>query len=149
MDKKHREFFESLPISCNKDIISMGIYKGVAIAAPASFWKADQDLIDEVCGGCGPGGIGDYVVPDTVLFLNVRVACEVHDWCFAVWNYKAGFDKANNVFKNNMIRIIDQRTKWGWLKKHRYKRAYGNYWMVQHCGESFFYDSHLKYLVDK
>lgn len=147
---KHKKFFESLPLPYPQDKISMGNYKGVKLAAPASFWKAQQELRDAVCGGCGPGGLGDYGVPDTLVFLNIRVSCEIHDWCFAVWNVKPAFVSANNIFKNNMIRIIEQKSKrkWQWLKKLRMRRAYQNYWFVKNMGESFFYDSHLRYLVD-
>lgn len=30
-------------------------------------------------GGCGPGKLGDKIIPDKVLFLNIKPACYIHD----------------------------------------------------------------------
>ena len=105
----NQEFFNRLPLSCDNDPISIQEYKGYKLAAPQSFWDADQDLRDAVAGGCGPGGSGDMLVPDRMYGLKVTSACKIHDWTFAVWNDKKGFELSNNLFKNNLVRIIDQK----------------------------------------
>lgn len=42
--------------------------------APPTYWTTPGDEIDVVAGGCGPGGAGDRLVPDTVWFLSIREA---------------------------------------------------------------------------
>ena len=32
--------------------------------------------------GCGPGGAGDKLVPDTMYGLDVSNACRIHDWYY-------------------------------------------------------------------
>ncbi len=105
-------------LSCD-DPISIEEFQGYQLAAPASFWNASDELRNSLTGGCGPGGIGDYFVPDTMYGLNMMPACIIHDWCFAVWDDKPGFVLANNIFKNNMIRINEQHKDWLWLKRLR------------------------------
>jgi len=142
----NQEFFNSLPIDCKNDPISMGEYKGYKLAAPKSFWDADQELRDAVVGGCGPGGSGDRLVPDTMYLLKVTPACAIHDWCFAVWNNKAGFTLANNLFKNNMLRIISQHGGNEYTKCLRRRRAITYYKAVHYFGEPSFFDSHLRFI---
>ncbi len=142
-----KDFFESLPLLPENDPITMGVYRGLLIAAPSSFWNATQQRVDEVTGGCGPGSVGNYFVPDNIIFLRIGVACIIHDWCFLVWNTKEGFILANNIFKNNLIRIIEQKNKTRWLKKYRLRISRGYYLTVKHFGEPSYFDSHLKYLT--
>ncbi|MCK5099015.1 MAG: hypothetical protein KAR45_12990 [Desulfobacteraceae bacterium] len=142
----NQEFFNKLPLNCKDDPISIQEYKGYRLAAPKSFWDADQELRDAVVGGCGPGGSGDKLVPDTMYLLSVTAACAIHDWCFAIWNDKAGFKLANNLFKNNMLRIIDQRGGNNRIKCLRQKRAVKYFKGVHYLGEPSFFDSHLQYI---
>jgi|AntDeeMinimDraft_6_1070357.scaffolds.fasta_scaffold13169_2 hypothetical protein len=140
------KFFNSLPINPEFDIISMGWYNGYDLAAPRSFWNASQELRDAITGGCGPGGVGDYFVPDTIYGLDMKPACKIHDWTFVVWNNKAGFKKANNLFKNNMIRINKQNDGWKLLSKLRLKRIKKYYGAVHFFGEPSYFGSHLQYV---
>lgn len=139
-------FFKTLPIDPKDDPIKMGMYHGYYLAAPKSFWDADQELIDSIAGGCGPGGNGDMFVPDTMYGLSVKAACSVHDWMYAVWNTPGGFEMANKVFKNNMIRIIDQSDSFKWLKVLRKRRALKYFLAVHYFGETSYFDSHLQYV---
>lgn len=142
----NQEFFNSLPLSLENDPVIMGNYKGYNLAAPVSFWVADQELRDSVAGGCGPGGIGDYFVPDTLYFLKVKPACKIHDWTYAVWNCKEGFELSNNIFKNNMLRIIQQHGGNKQLQCLRSRRAIKYYKAVHYLGEPSYFDNHLKYI---
>jgi hypothetical protein len=142
----NQEFFNSLPLNCKNDPIIMGEYKGYKLAAPKSFWDADQELRDAVIGGCGPGGSGDMLVPDTLYLLKVTPACAIHDWTFAVWNTKEGFTLANDLFKNNMVRMIEQKGGSKQIKCLRLRRATKYYKAVHYFGEPSFFDSHLQYV---
>ena len=142
----NQEFFSTLPLECIYDPISIKEYKGYKLAAPQSFWDADDELRKAVAGGCGPGGSGDMFVPDTMYLLKVTPACAIHDWTFAVWNNKQGFDQANNLFKNNMLRIINQHGGNEQIKCLRKKRAVKYFKAVHYFGEPSFFDSHLQFV---
>lgn len=124
----------------SEDIISVDMYMGYELAAPMSFWNASDELRNSLAGGCGPGGFGDYFVPDTIYGLSVKPACKIHDWCFAVWEDKAGFTLSNNIFKNNMIRINEQHKGPQWVKKLRLPRIKKYYLAVHFFGEPSYYD---------
>jgi len=141
-----KEFFESLPINPALDPISIKKYKGYDLAAPASFWNASDELRAAIAGGCGPGGFGDVFVPDRMYGLNMVAACAIHDWCFAVWNTKAGFKQANELFKNNMIRINSQHEGYAFITALRSRRIKKYYLAVRFGGEPSYYDSHLQYV---
>ena len=138
------DFFKTLPIPIDADPISIGILDGWNLAAPWSFWIADDELRKAVAGGCGPGGIGDFFVPDRMYGLSMKPACKIHDWTFAVWNCKAGFDLSNNLFKNNMIRINEQHDGWQWVKRLRLLRIKKYFGAVHFFGEPAYYNAHLK-----
>ena len=140
-------FINSLPLNSQTDVITEKQYKQYKLAAPESFWNADPDFISEFTGGCGPGDSGsftDRLIPDTIYFLNVTLACQIHDWTYVVWNSKEDFQISNKLFKNNMQRIVDQTDSPKWLKWLRYKRLYKYYWLVKHFGEVRYFDYHLK-----
>ena len=122
----------------------MRMHCGYSLAAPWSFWTASEDLRRDVVNGCGPGGIGDLIVPDRILGLNMRPACEIHDWTFAVWNCKEGFVLSNNIFLNNMVRINHQHNGWAFLKRKRLPIIRKYFKAVDVFGEAFYYDAHLK-----
>lgn len=143
----NEEFFKLLPIDSANDPISMGVIGGYNLAAPASFWAAPEELRDAVAGGCGPGGVGDVFVPDSILWLDMYWACKIHDWCFAVWNDRPGFSLGNQIFKNNMSRINIQAKGWKSMQRARVIPIAFCYFMVQFLGEPDYYDSHLQYLV--
>jgi hypothetical protein len=50
--------------------------------APKTYWQASPEEIGRKAGGCGPGEIGDWLVPDDFLGDPVRPPCEVHDWMY-------------------------------------------------------------------
>ncbi|MHC4184133.1 MAG: hypothetical protein ACYSR0_12370, partial [Planctomycetota bacterium] len=51
--------------------------------APPGYWETDKKIRDS--WGCGPGGLGDYLVPDTILGLSVKPACQIHDYYYRHW----------------------------------------------------------------
>jgi len=141
-----KAFLNSLPISPVFDYISMGKFMGYDLAAPKSFWEASDELRKEITGGCGPGKVGDYFVPDRIYCLNIKPSCQIHDFCFVVWNTKPGFHIANDLFKNNMVRINQQHNGNAFVAKHRLKAMEGYYKAVCFCGEPGYYNAHLRYV---
>jgi len=139
---KH-SLFDNLPLKPEYDPIMMGLHGGYNLAAPWSFWTADAELRRAVVNGCGPGKAGDWLVPDNIIGLNAKPSCEIHDWMFAVYNCKEGFDLSNNLFKNNLIRSNRQHVGMGFMKKARIPIILGYFFFVHWIGEPSYYDAHL------
>ena len=53
--------------------------EGFTLVAPTTFLNATQKEIENKTGGCGPGSIGDWFVPDTVYGESIFLACQSHD----------------------------------------------------------------------
>jgi len=104
--------------------------------APDSYWLATTDEIRKAIGrgGCGAGWFGDFLIPDTVWFLSIHPACKIHDWMYYHGRTLEDKNKADRVFLNNMLRLIDSQTKWSLLKWLRRRRAYTYYISVQIYG---------------
>jgi len=106
---------------------------------PCSIFDASKDMLDECTGGCGPGGIGDMLVPDTVWFLSVNQACKIHDWMYS-WGVTAeDKEEADEFFRINMFYIIETKTKWRWLRVLRKMRAQKYYLAVSEGGDKSFF----------
>jgi len=56
--------------------------EGFKLVAPTTFWDATKEEIEEKTGGCGPGAIVDWFVPDTMYGESVFFACQIHDWMY-------------------------------------------------------------------
>lgn len=58
---------------------------------------------------CGPGPIdslGNDIVPESIMELNISPACFIHDWTFTYWPKTfTSFLQANTLFIKNMLRI--------------------------------------------
>jgi len=111
------------------------------LKASGSYWQATEEEVDAIAGGCGPGGIGDYLVPDTVWGLNIVLACRIHDYMY--WECKGLKSLSERIiykkladewFLENMFTIID--SGWKLLRKCRRKRAITYYWFVVQFGDS-------------
>ena len=114
--------------------------KKTVLYAPDSYWKATQEERDMIVNGCGSAQAKFDFVPDTIYGLNINEACNIHDWMyhFAKPNIKAK-EEADRVFLNNMIRLIEAKTKWKWLKCLRRKRARKYYLAVKYFGGPAFW----------
>jgi hypothetical protein len=68
------------------------------------------NTLDEFLGhkaGCGPGGLGDYLVPDKLFgVISIVEACKIHDYMYKVEMDLEGKKRADRIFLNNMVRII-------------------------------------------
>ena len=57
--------------------------------------------------GCGPGGLGDWLVPDKLFgVIDVTEACKIHDYMYKIETTLEGKMKADRIFLNNMVRIV-------------------------------------------
>ena len=112
--------------------------------APPEYWNATQEERDAVVGGCGPGGFGDILVPDTMYGLSVKPACAIHDWMYAFGETDQDKIDADEVFQNNMLRIIDIKSKSRILRFARRFRSLWYFFSVKFFGGPAFWDGKNK-----
>lgn len=90
--------------------------------APDDYWTLSKEEKKEICNGVGPRGYG-FLIPDTIWGLRVTEAADIHDYMYFVGDTIIDKEDADEVFLDNLIRIIEKETKWNWLKKLRCNRA--------------------------
>jgi hypothetical protein len=93
----------------------------------------------DATGGCGPGGPGDILVPDTMYCLSVKASCCIHDWMYHWGETTEEKERADNIFLNNMIRQIKSAHSPGFLENLRLRRAKTYYNMVSWFGGPSFF----------
>ena len=113
----------------------------VQLWAPEAYWAAAPEEVDRVAGGCGPGGFGDHLVPDTMYGLSVTPACRIHDFMYHIGETDDDKDEADRVFLNNLFRIIDARSESRILRRLRRIRARTYYYAVSYGGGPAFWNS--------
>jgi hypothetical protein len=115
----------------------------VKLYAEQECWDFMESHPDEFASfGCGPGWLGDILVPDTMYFLNISMACKIHDWYYRFYpeNTEEARQLADSVFKNNLLRIVRAKTSNRFLLWLRERRCRTYYSMVRFSGGPAFYD---------
>ena len=109
------------------------------LITPAGYYGIPKKERDS--WGCGPGGFGDWFVPDTVYGLSVKPACQRHDF-----RYRFRKDKNEKTRKlddlellANLQIIIHNKTKGFFLRRFRFTRSRTMYWFVRKLGKSAYY----------
>lgn len=108
--------------------------------APDEYWDVDDATRASIVGGCGPGGIGDWFVPDTIWGLNIKSACSIHDWMYHFGETLEDKVRADRVFLNNMVRLVFANTRNRILRKLRLRRTVVYYEAVKRYGGPAFWD---------
>jgi hypothetical protein len=110
------------------------------------WWFKDHYPDEFEAYGCGPGGIGDFLVPDTVYGLSIRDACRVHDWGYRHCQINSEEDRKRHdrILKNNSLRIVDDHTEWRWVRWLRYQRVEKYYVMVRAFGSRAYWSERNK-----
>jgi hypothetical protein len=107
--------------------------------APSAYWKLPEGARKLLCNGCGTKGLCGFIVPETVWGLPITPACDIHDFMYHVGETPADKDAADRVFLNNMLRIIDDKTRFRVLKLFRRRRAMTYYTAVAELGGPAFW----------
>jgi len=115
------------------DVDELGGFK---LVAPNTFWSATEEEIEAKTGGCGPGGIGDWFVPDTMYGESVFLACQIHDWMYGEGETQEDKMWADIVFLVNMTLLIT--ADGGWLDSVRLRRVMTYFEAVYFGGGSAF-----------
>lgn len=110
----------------------------VKLYAPREYWLLNPIEKDKLCNGCGSRGFG-WSIPDRMYGLKISEACNIHDFMYKTM--RTGQDKeiADRTFLNNLLRIIEAKTKSRLLKFLRGRRAYAYYLAVKVFGGPAFW----------
>lgn len=113
--------------------------KSAKLFAPESYYNDPR--VTEIAGGCGPGEIGDWIVPDRVWGVSIKDACKIHDWMYWIGRTKEDKEEADRVFLNNMLRLIEAYDGWSRvLNGFRRYRAVTYYNAVRDLGGPAFWN---------
>jgi hypothetical protein len=104
------------------------------LEAPKEYWSTPTEIVDQLTGGCGPGELGDYLVPDSFLGLSIYPACRIHDFMYW-WGYNQKY--CDDLFLKNMKAIIKHESC-TLIKPIRYAMAGFYYRKVRKYGEKFY-----------
>jgi len=108
--------------------------------APPDYWTMPVEALKEIAGGCGAGrGLGDTLVPDTAWGLSIKPACKIHDFMYHFGECLEDKKAADRVFLNNMIRIIEARTRFSFLARLRLQRCRTYFFFVKYLGGPAFW----------
>lgn len=127
------------PLEARHRILQFNELNGVRLLAPASFWMAAPGRRKNVCNGCGPGGWKWDIIPDTMYGLSIHDACDIHDWMYCHGVTEKDKEIADHVFKENLYRIIDQKSVSWLFRKLRHLRAWVYFLMVAWFGDEAFW----------
>jgi hypothetical protein len=106
--------------------------------APPLYWSLSPEGKADICNGCGAKGFG-WTVPETIWGLKITEACNIHDFMYLVGVDEEDRQEADRVFFNNLIRIIEAKTKLWPLKMLRHRRALKYYEAVRCFGGPAFW----------
>jgi hypothetical protein len=113
--------------------------KVAQLYAPPYFVAASAEVRAVVTNGCGPSGWKVGIITDSIWGVDIRPACDIHDWMYAEGETPAAKDEADRVFLNNMLRLIDAAGGCRLLQWLRRIDARTYYEAVQHFGGPAFW----------
>lgn len=113
----------------------------MAVYAPNSYWEASEEQRAKVCNGCGAKG--GTKVPNTMWGLNIKQACNIHDWMFENGATLADFYFSNAVFIMNLALIIVENGS-KWLAPLRLARATKYFLAVQELGQDAYWVNNIR-----
>lgn len=101
------------------------------LLAPVCYWNACPELIEEVCNGCGPWGIG-AVAGMKAFGVDLNEACGIHDFMYHFGKTAEDKKLADETFLENMYALIDiagQNAPFGtkWITRARKRWAFRYY----------------------
>jgi len=101
---------------------------GFDLKAPEEWHNMNSLERSIYSNGCGPKLNGDWVarlVPDFFYGLNIRLACDIHDYCWEVSETTEDFEISDEGFRFNLFSIIESvkypfSKRWLlWLRSYR------------------------------
>ena len=82
------------------------IIDGIPLLAPTGIDLPSN--LEDFPPSCGPGdGIGELIVPDSLLGLCITPACWIHDQCWSMSKASWGdFHVSNSLFLTNLVSLV-------------------------------------------
>lgn len=120
----------------------MASVRVVRLYEPYSYTTATCHDKKRVCNGCGSSKAKFDFIPDTVWFLAIRRACDIHDWMYHYGKTLEDKEEADRVFLNNMLRLIEAQSN-RLMKPLRRRRALKYYEAVTAFGGPCFWDGKI------
>lgn len=108
--------------------------KKYGLDAPASYWTVDEATLDMMTGGCGPGQFGNHGWFDRAWGVNIKAACSIHDYEYAIGKTIKEKNRADERFLINMLKVIRIESSWKFLRVVRNQRALTYYDLVSMNG---------------
>ena len=124
------------------EIILENLIEKPYLYAPPIWVNMTQKQRAAVVNGCGPQNARFDFVPDTIYFLSIVDACNIHDFMYHIGQTIEDKAEADRVFLNNMLRLIEREKGFfgKLLKPFRRRRALKYYEMVVAYGGPAFWD---------
>ena len=107
--------------------------------APEGYWRLSEDARTELLNGCGPNGWKNRLIPDNLLWVSIKAACDIHDYMYITGRTEADREEADRVFLNNMLRIVEIRSSTWITRDIRRRLALRYYASVRDFGGPYFW----------
>lgn len=106
--------------------------------APDSYYRLDPEIKKLICNGMGAKDSSlARLIPNTMYFLDVREAADIHDYEYAIGNSDEDKRRADRNFFENLLIIINKAG--GVLAFFRRRRALKYYEAVHYYGHNAFW----------
>ncbi|MCJ8277309.1 MAG: hypothetical protein HRT44_02725 [Bdellovibrionales bacterium] len=79
--------------------------------APEEYLKLSDKEKNRIVNQCGPDGIVNKLVPNSILGLSIVEECNLHDYMYFKATDKVQAKKADDLFLENLNKKIDAQTK--------------------------------------
>lgn len=66
----------------------------------------------EIVNKCGPSGLMNEFIPNSLLGLDITESCNIHDYEFHLSQNEEDHRKVDNNFLHNMNNQIDRKKSW-------------------------------------
>lgn len=83
---------------------------GFDLKAPEEWHNMNSLERSIYSNGCGPKtkwGLLANLIPDSFYGLNIRLACDIHDYCWEVSETKEDFEVSDEAFRFNLFSIVE------------------------------------------
>jgi hypothetical protein len=102
------------------------------------------EQLADISNGCGPASVKMKLIPDSILGVNFRDACNVHDACYHFGEDESDKQFADELFLLNLVALINKHCPGSGLLDHGQRvacrsAAFDYYVAVAEFGDSAFW----------
>ncbi len=104
--------------------------KNTQLIAPNDYQSLSKEIKYEITNKCGPDGILNILIPNSLLGLDISESCNIHDYMFHTSRTSKNLKNADQIFLKNLKLQIRNNSS-GFLKPIRTFMAYLYYTSVR------------------